>query len=74
MLKTIDEMEEELCNYCYRTDYGEHKSCITPSGYSCCEGAYCEEAYESYLEENNTTESIIKYASKVKLINREDFE
>lgn len=76
MLKTFDELceEETLCNYCSATDYGEHKSCITPNGYWSCEGAWCEEAYEEYLDENETTENIVKYASKVKLTNKEDLD
>ena len=54
MLKTFDELsdEESLCKYCSATDYGEHKSCITPNGYYWCEGAHCEDAYRE-LEEMN---------------------
>ena len=50
MLKTFDELsdEESLCKYCSATDYGEHKSCITPNGYYWCEGAHCEDAYREY--------------------------
>ena len=74
MLKTFEEMcdDNSICNHCFRTDYGEHKSCITPNGYWCCEGVWCDEAYELYLDENETTENIVKYASMVKLANRED--
>ncbi len=73
MLKTFDELceEETICNCCSATDYGEHKSCITPNGYWMCEGAWCKEAYEEYLDENETTENIVEYASKVKLVNKE---
>lgn len=73
MLKTIGELDEDLCNYCYRTDYGEHKSGVTPNGYWSCEGSFCEEAYAAYIDENETTENIIKYATKVKLNNKEVF-
>ena len=43
----------------------------TPNGYYACEGSWCDEAYEAYLEEENTTENIVKYASLVKLTNKE---
>lgn len=75
MLKTFEEMcdDETICDYCRATDYGEHKSCVTPNGYSCCEGRWCGDAYNDYLDNKNTTEKIVKYASKVKLKNKEDF-
>lgn len=70
LLKTFQELcdEESLCTYCSRTDYGENKSYVTPTGFYSCEGSYCEEAYEAYLEENETNADIVNYASKVKLI------
>lgn len=73
MIKTFDELcnEEEICNYCKQTNYGEHKEYITPDGYWCCEGSWCSDAYEIYLDENNTTENVIKYASLVNLLNKE---
>ena len=75
MLKTFKEMcdDETICDYCSMTDYGEHKSCVTPNGYWSCEGSWCERAYEDYLDGEDTTENIVKYASKVKLINKEDY-
>lgn len=74
ILKTFQELcdSEEICNYCYCTDYGEHKFYSTPNGCWFCEGSWCDEAYEAYLEEENTTENIVKYASLVKLTNKED--
>ena len=74
MLKTFEELcdEDSICNHCSATDYGEHKSCITPNGYWSCEGAWCKESYEKYLDENETTENIVKYASMVKLTNKEE--
>jgi hypothetical protein len=53
MKQTIEEMQdsEELCKYCIKTDYGERKAMHTPNGYYTCEGSYCEEAYDAYLEE-----------------------
>lgn len=76
MLKTFDELsdEESLCKYCSATDYGEHKSCITPNGYYWCEGAHCEDAYREYLDDNETSENVVKYASKVILTNKEDID
>jgi len=73
MFKTFEEMcdDESICDYCSRTDYGEYKSEVTPNGYWSCEGSWCNEAYECYLEDNGLTENIIKYGSKVKLINKE---
>ena len=73
MLKTFEELcsEESICNYCSATDYGEHKSCATPNGYWCCEGIWCKEAYEEYLDYNETSENIVRYASIVKLTNKE---
>ena len=65
ILQTFEELcdSEEICSYCSTTDYGEHKQGVTPSGYWSCEGAFCGEAYEGYLDENDTTENIVKYAS-----------
>lgn len=64
---------EEICSYCSYTEYGEYKSGVTPSGYWSCEGSWCKDAYEDYLDENETTENIVKYASVVKLTNKEEF-
>jgi hypothetical protein len=74
MLKTFEEMcdEELICNYCIPSDYGEHKAYHTPSGYYMCEGAWCDEAYREYLENENATENLVKYQNSVKLLNREN--
>ena len=62
--------DESLCEYC-DADPGWH---LDGSGSPyCCEGAYCKGAYERYLDENETTENIVKYASVVKLTNKEEF-
>lgn len=76
MLKTFDELSEEesLCQYCSATGYGEYKSCATPNGYYWCEGAYCKDAYKEYLDGNETSENVVKYASKVMLMNKEDVD
>lgn len=71
MLKTFSEIcdDETICDYC-RAEPGVFG---TPNGYTSCEGSFCNEAYESYLDNENTTENIVKYASKVKLTNKEDY-
>lgn len=72
MLKTYEEMcdDESICDYC-RAEPGVFG---TPNGYVSCEGSWCKEAYDTYLDNEGVTENIIKYASKVKLINKEDFD
>lgn len=48
----ISDIDEELCKYCCCTEYGLNMKAKEASGASFgCEGAYCEEAYERYLEE-----------------------
>ncbi len=48
---------EELCyselihNYCERTGRGDLESRHMPLGLFMCEGRFCEEAYQTYLEE-----------------------
>lgn len=42
-----------LCQYCSETDYGEHKYDISSRwGMISCEGRWCDEAYQQYLDEN----------------------
>lgn len=43
---------EEICKYCYETNYGECTEVHTPNGVDFCEGRWCEKAYEAYREEN----------------------
>lgn len=73
MLKTFEEMcdDESICDYCSPTDYGERKSCQTPSGIWMCEGTWCVDSYEAYLDENEATENLVKYQNCVKLLNKE---
>jgi hypothetical protein len=73
LLKTFDEMcdDEAICNYCARTDWGEYKSVGTPNGQIFCEGAWCDEAYVEYLENENATENLVKYQNSIKLLNKE---
>lgn len=42
-----------LCPYCSETGYGEHKYDISSRwGMVSCEGSWCDEAYQQYLDEN----------------------
>ncbi len=50
--KSLEELEDELCSYCYETDYGKQSEVVTPNGYWACEGCFCEKAYTEYLEQN----------------------
>lgn len=50
--ETIEALDEGLCKYCLPTNYGELRCYSTPNGYVSCEGGYCCEAYQSYLDEN----------------------
>ena len=43
---------ESLCKYCVCTQYGENMNAPQPNAFhSGCEGIYCNEAYEQYLED-----------------------
>ena len=51
MFLTKEDLGEDLCSYCSITDYGREKGYYADStGYHFCEGSYCDEAYENYLE------------------------
>lgn len=52
---TPEELDESLCHYCSETDYGEYKMYGTPNGPVFCEGAWCEDAYQEYLDDNGFT-------------------
>jgi hypothetical protein len=60
MPKSIEELDDELCRYCHCTEYGSNMEAPkikgTPSGYSSCEGAYCNDAYDYYLEHQEEEE------------------
>ena len=65
-LYTFEEMQdrEMLCDHC-RADPGCYQS---PSGDPIwCEGAYCDEAYQSYLDNNEITETVVKIKNKTKV-------
>lgn len=44
--------DERLCNYCEATNCGELKCYSTPNGYTSCEGDWCDDAYQEYLDQN----------------------
>ena len=48
----FESMDDELCEYCARTDYGKTKSYVSPTGYHACEGRFCDKAYRQYLDDN----------------------
>lgn len=50
-----EDLDEDLCKYCYETDYGEKKCYSTPYGPVMCEGDYCDSAYDAYLEDEGFT-------------------
>lgn len=53
--KSFEELSdtEDLCSYCSDTDFGEHKYDISSRwGMVSCEGCWCDEAYQTYLDEN----------------------
>lgn len=49
-LKTADDLSDDLCLYCPLDD-DEKGTHGVPNGYISCEGRYCQEAYEMYIEE-----------------------
>ena len=48
---SMEDLDEELCCRCSQTDYGDKKEIHTPSGVWMCEGAWCADAYQAYLDE-----------------------
>ena len=47
-IKTKEELEEELCEYCPCTDYGSVQ--INTAPWNMCEGCCCDDAYNEYLD------------------------
>lgn len=45
-----EELDEDLCSHCSATDYGDKKSYSSPSGVHMCEGRWCDDAYQEYLD------------------------
>ncbi len=53
--ETVEELfniDNSLCAYCSKTNYGENSSSSSPQGMISCEGRYCDEAYAEYLDDN----------------------
>lgn len=48
-IKTYDELEDQLCDYCPLTQFGDR---VNTNQYNLCEGCKCLEAYDNYLDEN----------------------
>ena len=48
---SLEELDEDLCSHCAQTDYGDKRSFHTPNGVSMCEGRWCDDAYQAYLDE-----------------------
>lgn len=48
---SIDDLEDNLCDYCVATEFGEKRSVGTPNGPIMCEGRFCDTAYQKYLDE-----------------------
>lgn len=48
----LENMEDELCEYCKETGQGTAKSYTCSQGFFACEGRWCEESYQRYLDEN----------------------
>ena len=47
---SFEEVADSLCPYCEETDHGDNASYSTPTGYVSCEGAYCQSAYQAFLD------------------------
>jgi len=66
IIRELEEMaeDESLCEYC-DADPGWHSD----GGGSpyCCEGAYCKEAYERYLDDLGISDTVVKIAKKTKV-------
>lgn len=46
-----DELGTELCRFCIATDYGFKD--VNTNEFNLCEGAWCDNAYEYYLEQED---------------------
>ena len=47
--KTMDELGEDLCNFCSLEENGRGVKCYGGQPLMCWESKYCEIAYEDYL-------------------------
>lgn len=50
---SAEELGDKVCEYCKYTNYGEEdyhgEMKYSPDGFYGCEGSFCDEAYEYYL-------------------------
>lgn len=46
-----EELDDSLCGYCSQTDCGDKKEIHTPNGTWMCEGRWCNDAYQEYLDD-----------------------
>lgn len=56
-MKTMNELVDELCDYCHLTDYGLNK--VNTGPHNLCEGRSCSEAYDNYKE--GIEEEVMEY-------------
>ena len=48
-----------ICEWFVYTNYGEYPSeYITPNGYVSCEGQYCQDSYDRYVEDTGDNTSL----------------
>lgn len=52
MKKSIEQLGDELCNHCRCTEFGQ----TDPISWLKCEGMFCDEAYENYLETEESSD------------------
>ena len=79
MKLSFEEMQdqERLCKYCAPTEYGEKSFIVTPNGYNACEGTWCKEAYDDYLESEDEEEvenELRYYLNQIKIAMAEPTE
>lgn len=53
-MKTLEDLEEELCDHCPLTEYGTVST--NTGSHNLCEGMQCGTAYENYLESEKEEE------------------
>ena len=46
MLESMEDLGDELCEYCHCTDDGP----VNTNQYNLCEGNWCNDAYDSYID------------------------
>jgi len=61
MLKTIEELGDDICDYCRYTENGP----VNTGPHNLCEGAGCDEAYERYIDDSNEEEEEVMGTKRV---------